>query len=81
MLQTLQYGNESWICNAQDTSKMNAVGLDFFKCVGGKTKMDHARNDWMRSECGVRVFGSDIYVRTVLRRFGLTKGMSSNGLA
>ncbi|MFA0954709.1 RNA-directed DNA polymerase, partial [Klebsiella pneumoniae] len=70
LVPTVLYGSESWVCLAEHTSKVNAVGMSFLRYVCGKTRMDKVRNEWVMSQCGVKETLCERSESNMLRWFG-----------
>jgi hypothetical protein len=81
LLPTLMYGSESWVCQAQHKSKLNAVCMSFLQNMCGKTRPNKVRNTWVRNECGVKESIINKYENVVLGWFGHVERMGDERIA
>jgi hypothetical protein len=46
----LMYGSEAWITKKKDISRIQSAEMKFLRSVKGCTRMDHIRNEEIRTE-------------------------------
>ena len=78
---TVLYGSETWVMNARNVSRLEAVEMRCLRSMCGVTKYDRIRNERIRERTGVQMRLGERAEQAILRWYGHVKRMGENRYA